>query len=229
MKVLISDFDGTLYIDDEGISKNVPKIKEFREKGNVFIISTARNYEAIKKACVQYNINVDYFFCDIGSVVLDNNGNVLYKQYINSEERDNIEDILKNYENIITIKRYGTNGKQSKDIPNVVEYKIEGERKIIEKIKSVIDNKLTYSKTQITEDNKFIIHTSTKEDIIEKFIVQNKFEYSDIITVGDELDDLEMLRRYNGFRMEKCNSKVRESISKSVNSVSELIDQIIMN
>ena len=52
-------------------------------------------------------------------------------------------------------------------------------------------------------------------------------EKSSIYTVGDEIDDLEMLKKYNGFRMEHCNQIVRENISNKVKSVSELINNII--
>lgn len=41
MKTLISDFDGTLFINDEEINKNAKMIKIFGDKGNIFIISTA--------------------------------------------------------------------------------------------------------------------------------------------------------------------------------------------
>ena len=45
--------------------------------------------------------------------------------------------------------------------------------------------------------------------------------------MGDELDDLEMLKKYKGYRMEHCNELVGDTISNKVASVSELIDSII--
>lgn len=224
MKTLISDFDGTLFINDEEINKNAKMIKIFRDKGNIFIISTARNYQAIKEACIKYDIQVDYFFCDIGSVILDNEGNVLYKQYINKEDRKNIEIILLDYEEQVTIKRYGTKGKQGKEVQNIVEYKIEGDYEILEKIKKKVDEVIKNTETQITEDNKFIIHTGKKEDIINIFVDKKKIDINSIITIGDEIDDLEMLKRYNGYRMKKCNQVLIDNNIRSVDSVGELIN-----
>ncbi len=224
MKILISDFDGTLFINEDDILKNSKKIKEFRGNGNLFIISTARNYEAIEPACRQYNIEADYFFCDIGSVILDKNGNVLYKKYINIDDRNKIEKILYGYEENLIIKRYGTHGKQDRNIENVIEYKIEGDIENLKTLKKEIDKNLKYSRTQITEDNKFIIHTSSKDQVIDIF--KNILDVNDnkIITVGDEIDDLDMLKKYNGYRMNKCNEYLLKYNFKCVNSVSELIE-----
>lgn len=227
MKVLISDFDDTLYINEDDVRENAKKIDEFRKNGNIFIISTARNYSAIKKACIKNNIVVDYFFCDIGATMLDFNGKVLYSQCIKEVDRKKIEEILDKYSKEIIINRYGTNDIQEKGKKGVVEYKIKGNMKELSKIKQIVDNKIQNIKTQITEDSRFIIHTSTKEEIIEIFMRNRGVKKSSIYTVGDEIDDLEMLKKYNGFRMEHCNQIVRENISNKVKSVSELINSII--
>lgn len=224
MKVLISDFDGTLFVDEEGLIKNSKKIKEFRKKGNIFIINTARNFYAIKKSCIDYKIDVDYFFCDLGSVILDNNGNVLYKKYINRIDRNIIEKIIEMYEQNIIVKRYGTNDKQSKDILDVVEYKIEGKYEILSAIKSQIQKNIIDLKTQITEDNKLIVHSNTKQQVIDYFVKKNNINIDSVYTIGDELDDLEMLMLYNGYRMTQCNEKIKQSIEKNVKTIADLID-----
>ena len=72
-----------------------------------------------------------------------------------------------------------------------------------------------------------IIHTGTKEEIIQIFINQNSINKSIITTVGDELDDLNMLILYNGYRMNKCNMELEKKIQNSVKSISEIIDLII--
>ena len=226
MKVLVSDFDGTLFIDNKVTEKDIKKIEEFRKKGNIFIISTARNFSTVKKECLKYSINVDYFFCDIGSVILDNDGNVLYKKYINSYEIEIIESVIENYKNLITIKRYGTNSKQV-DKNDIIEYKIAGEIVVLNEINHILNSKIKQAKLQITEDNKLIIHTGTKEEIIQIFINQNSINKSIITTVGDELDDLNMLILYNGYRMNKCTMKLEKKIQNSVKSISEIIDLII--
>ena len=49
MKVLASDFDLTLYVNDlEIVKKNVEAIRRFMKQGNLFGIVTGRNYSGIK-------------------------------------------------------------------------------------------------------------------------------------------------------------------------------------
>ena len=43
-KILICDYDQTLYLNDEDMDKNKIAIKKFREKGNIFVIATGRSY-----------------------------------------------------------------------------------------------------------------------------------------------------------------------------------------
>lgn len=227
MKVLISDYDGTLYVNENDIKNNSEKIEEFRKKGNMFIISTARNYSSIKEECIKNNIIVDYFFCDIGSVILDFEGNVIYEQHIGKEDVKKIEEKLENYKNKLIISRYGTNAKIEKELNEVIEYKIKGDMNYLVEVKNAIEKEIENVKTQITEDNRFIIHTSTKESAIEKFLLMTgSVKKEEIYTVGDELDDLEMLKRYNGYRMQNCNQFVRGNVDNEVKSVSQLIDII---
>ncbi len=227
MKILISDFDGTLFVDDNIPQEAVQKIQEFRNNGNVFIISTARNYSAVKKDCLKYGVSVDYFFCDIGSVILDNEGNIIYTQFINEDDINIIESTIEKYQDLINVKRYNATLKHDNFNNNIVEYKIDGNTEILKEIKNALSLKSIKAKIQITEDNKLIIHTGTKEEIIQFFINQNNIDKSIITTIGDELDDLNMLKLYNGYRMEQCNEKVRQNIKKSVKSVAELINFII--
>ena len=67
--MLISDYDGTLNVNDDLLFKidlklNINAIKEFRCKGNIFVISTARGYNSIKEEIVKYNIPYDYLTCN---------------------------------------------------------------------------------------------------------------------------------------------------------------------
>lgn len=224
MKIIISDYDGTLYTDKDDIEKNAKRIENYRNHGNLFIISTARNFSSIKDVCIENNIMVDYFFCDIGATILDYNGKILYSQYIAEKHREKIEYYLEKYLSILTIDRYGTHGKIEREEKEVVEYKIKGDMNTLLDIKKVINQEIPNVKTQITEDYKLIIHTSTKETAIEEFILKFGIDKDNIYTVGDEVDDLGMLKKYNGYRMRHCNPIVKEQINKSVSSVSELID-----
>ena len=62
MKLLVSDFDGTLFIDYPSLEKNIHAIQRFREEGNLFVINSGRNYTSLMKEIKQYQIPYDILF-----------------------------------------------------------------------------------------------------------------------------------------------------------------------
>lgn len=59
-KFLISDYDGTFFIDDKSIKYNIEKVKEFRDRGNIFVCKclesrTSINQENITKIHIKCN------------------------------------------------------------------------------------------------------------------------------------------------------------------------------
>src|SRR5574344_1034320 len=85
MKLLVSDYDGTLKPDIKNLYLNIEAIKRFKEKGNTFMISTGRSFVSIKKEITKYNIPYDFLSCNDGAILFDNNDNILYKNIIEKE------------------------------------------------------------------------------------------------------------------------------------------------
>jgi len=74
MKILASDFDKTLYIQDlESFEKNINTIKKFISDGNIFIIITGRSYFNIKVLLNKYSIPYSYLICEDGAKIYDSN------------------------------------------------------------------------------------------------------------------------------------------------------------
>lgn len=94
MKILASDFDGTL-LKNEKISQNdIEAIERFIGYGNKFIISTGRSFGGMRKIFDDYKINYDYLVLCNGAVVLDSEHKVLKKETLNVEA---LEDIMSNH------------------------------------------------------------------------------------------------------------------------------------
>lgn len=78
MKMVVSDYDGTLFNGKQSLIDNIEAIDSFRKNCNLFVIATERSFPSIKKEINFYNIPYDYLICNNGSVIFDNNNNVLY-------------------------------------------------------------------------------------------------------------------------------------------------------
>jgi len=53
-KILFSDYDNTLYRNEDEIVKNIESINKFISKGNIFGIASGRSYIDIKNKLEKY-------------------------------------------------------------------------------------------------------------------------------------------------------------------------------
>ena len=73
MKVLASDFDNTLFVEEEiSFEENIKSIREFMLMGNIFIIITGRSYTDLKQMLNKYKIPYNYLFCEDGARIYNN-------------------------------------------------------------------------------------------------------------------------------------------------------------
>lgn len=75
MKVLASDYDGTLRTGEMVDTKDVEAIHAFREQGNAFGLVTGRSMESIKKEIERNGFEFDFIIANNGGVVYDANFN----------------------------------------------------------------------------------------------------------------------------------------------------------
>lgn len=81
MKVLASDFDGTLLFNDQFRDNDLKKIKEFQQQGNIFGLCSGRPFQGINHLCQDY-LDFDFYILCTGALVLNKQQEVLYKSTI---------------------------------------------------------------------------------------------------------------------------------------------------
>ncbi len=228
-KLLVSDYDNTLFTDEKQILKNIKNIKKFQEDGNIFVISTSRSWKSIKEEIDKYKIPFDYLCCNTGGTIFNNKGDNLFIGNISDTTINKVENILSkvNTKNI-SITRYGIYKEYEEKINKILGYKIKG-NKDIEKIKEELEVKLSNEFEIILKNekkyNKLFLNykLNTKENGIDKLIKLLPENDYKVITVGDDDVDFNMLKKYNGYRMHNSSKLLIDNINKTVNSVDELI------
>ena len=78
-KVAASDFDGTLYRDEKISAEDLSAIKSWRSTGNKFGIVTGRAFVMLEKHLHDFALEVDFVICDNGAIIYDGNGRVLFE------------------------------------------------------------------------------------------------------------------------------------------------------
>ncbi|MBE6144371.1 MAG: HAD family phosphatase [Firmicutes bacterium] len=197
MKLIVSDFDNTFYSDN--YEENIILINEFVNKGNLFVIATGRPFDLLKKDIQNKNIAFEYLICTDGAVVYDKDFNILKLDYMNKlvalkileelKENKNIEKVYLNIENDFICGVYGLykDYKKAKQLLEIIKTNYD------------VDGYLGLHWINIINKN------ITKIDGIE--YVKNKINIkdSDIYTIGDNVNDLTMINKYNGFIISQNN------------------------
>lgn len=235
MNLLISDYDGTLksydnnpnIIEKETFKKNINAINKFIDNGNKFVIATGRSTDSIKDEIEKYNINYTYLMTYNGRTILDKEENVIYANYLQEEL---IKCLLKNKELIKCLDLYNEYG-YTKSNENIIYIKLSV--KDIKEIKKIlIELQKEYPELKIDCNNilkRMIIRNDFNkrlgiEELLnrEKIIIPKK----QIITVGDEVNDIDMIHEYNGYKMLISNPQLLFVTNKTTTSIHRLIKKL---
>ncbi|MBQ8892598.1 MAG: HAD-IIB family hydrolase [Bacilli bacterium] len=230
MKLIVSDFDGTYFVDDINILKNNQYIDKFRFNNNLFMLSSGRSFKSLKEMTIKYNIKYDYLSCCDGSILYDNKDNILIKFSLNNS-------ILKKF---LSLKHFAKieriqysydddyyNERKNNDLigcnfviknENITNKFLKEFDKLKEKYTEF--DFLIYSHDEITFfclKNKGINKSSTIK-YLKDYLNLN---YNDIYVFGDNDNDYPMLKEFNGFYIGQVNNSIKEVCKGGFNQVYE--------
>lgn len=228
MKAIVSDFDGTLYKNDKILYQD--KINKFVNAGNIFIIATGRNMGSLNRDLEKFNLNVSYFVCNDGALILDQFMNIIYRNDIESSMIRPLINELKGDENVLEVLIDTING-YTNDInraANKIIARYFDKKKALEfvsRLNSRYPNIFAYVSNNWINITK---KTETKGKAIyflADYYNLNKFP---IYVIGNDINDVTMCD-YD-FISYGINDKVNTFIDKYdyvVNSFEEAFDQIM--
>ena len=229
MKILASDFDETIYFPDneELNKKNIESINNFISQGNIFCIVTGRNYTDLKKLLKENNIQYSYLICEDGAKIFNSVDYCLNTILL---EENEIKEIIKILEEE-KCDYYLDDGYNKTEYHNdcvkiVVNCTDEDDKKrLVKIIKEKIDIHIYASRTHVN-----IIHkTVNKENAIKKLFNLEHLDYSKLYVIGDNDNDYEMIKTFNGVVVKKHHKKLDELQPKEYESLSEYIEELMNN
>lgn len=232
-KVLVVDYDRTLFINNDDMLNNINSINKFRENGNIFIIATGRTYNSLKKEIDKYNIEYDYLILNHGSLVIKKDKSTLFHYKIDKNILFDITNYLSKYKPKSVMYSYYTEDTNDINNPDISKITI-GFQKDIETFKKVMmdvvkkyNNKLNIYFTQNYEIE-LISKETNKSRAIDLLMKKANFKKENIYTIGDSYTDIDMINDYNGSCMEKTIDILKNNKNiKKYSSVSVLIKDIL--
>lgn len=226
-KLLVSDYDDTLYTSNKNIYFNIIAIEKFRKNGNKFAIATGRDFKSINGVIQKYKIPYDYLICNDGSIIFDNNNNIISAHYLNnSEVNDALYYLNHKKELFYKIALYNFVG-QTLDKKEILE--IMGYIKFLKSVKTVVNEMNEYFSTIKAykfENYLFVKRPQNKSDAIKELIEIKGINKEDVYTIGNAQNDYEMVKDYNGYNMLISSPKLYGNSKGTVTSVRQLIKKI---
>ena len=212
MKMLVSDFDGTFYKDDESLYKNIEAIKKFRDSNNYFVFATGRSYTDFKSVKDKYNLEYDYLILNHGATIMDKDNNILKINYID-------KNVTKDIWNNLNIDNSISNFCCSK---NDDRAKIEDDDLIKINVKYIDKNVLNKIQNKINEYygnfvNAYLASERTLEVVSKNSsklnainFLKNHLDINNIYTIGNGESDIEMIENFNGFAIKNGISELNK-------------------
>lgn len=229
LKMLVSDYDSTFYIDDNDIKKNVLLVEEFM-KSNLFVISTGRSYLDFLKKEHKYNIKYSYLIINHGATIIKDN-KIIYNKCLNNEIKDQIINKLDfskivNYFSCSCLE--SRVGLDNSDITKInIEYNTVSEAR--EVYAYLMQYFSSYIKIFLVCHDKALEIVSNEVDkssalkFLQKIL---KMSIKDIYVIGDNYTDLEMIKDFNGYCMKNSVEILKNVSNGQYKSVSDLIIDI---
>lgn len=236
MKLFVTDYDGTLLIDEINLAINRKKLLELHNLGFIIVISTGRSFQSIKKQVLKYQLYYDYLHCADGSIIYNKNDELI-KFY--AMEHDIVKDILI-LKKKINLEEIQVSLPESYQDTYHKNDKIAGINLVIKP--EFINNDFIQEFMNLKEkyphynflyyDHGNYIYLCVKKEHVNKamgikFMQEYlQIEKQDIYVIGDSDNDLEMIKEFNGVGIKGNNSNINKYSKKTYHQVYEYIDDI---
>ena len=226
MKLLVSDYDGTIYDTDsiKDTIRNIDAIKRFKENGNLFSIATARIFPSIKSQTEKFKIPYDYLICCDGGCIFDKNDKLIYSNPINENE---LKIIINYLETLSFLKEYrllNSYGQKTTSTNDVHQIYVQVYFKNTLDMLKIQKELAPLIHFGILHISYFYKHTKKSDGI--KFVAElEQIQKNDIYTIGNGNNDIDMLREFTGSRVPYSYPKLilerfpRNSIPSFINKI----------
>lgn len=241
MYIIAADYDGTINYD--GVSdEDKAAVKRFREAGNKFGVVTGRIVPwAIEAA---QTIEHDFVVAGSGGAILDSSDRIIAEREIS---RDCVKDLME------LMYRFGADFLVAGNRYEVINYKVKdayengfqlpadahihqlctwvGTPENAMKLKNeILSTQLKDFLTVLTNGGSVDIPkvNTGKHTGIEDYIKLIGETPDHVFAVGNEMNDYDMVVRYNGFAVSNSVQELKQAAKYQCNRIADMID-IIMN
>ena len=244
--ILFSDFDGTLFFRDDPkqVADNLEAVKAWRASGNQFCITTGRSYRSVSEQIPEIAKLCDYYIVDSGSIILSSDAKLIEAFYFEPTVVEQIVEFSKHLPEIPVAYYYIPFAEDEKHkTEHVTKLRLWFEDvSLLSTVKEQIKAQFpVYAFDLALPDNglptvpalagkrgfiEIIPIGFGKSNAIQALGREKNIPSSEIITIGDGLNDYEMIRDFNGYAIERSMLASSFPEMKATKSIASLINNL---
>ncbi len=250
MKIAASDFDGTLYRNGTVSEEEIDAINKWREKGNLFGVITGRNYVSLREDLDNFDVKYDFIISTNGALIRDGSGNVLKSfeadvklaqelaeyvaennsvwaelMYLDSVHRRVIPRRTLDSELIINWGVFNETETFHQFSCTITDYEkaLEMTNHINEKYYGQLNAFCLIDPEKFTANIDTVKYGVSKASALYALGELKNVAKEDIITFGDNFNDLPMIREFDGYIMSSATEKVIQLAKKTCSTLCEVL------
>lgn len=230
-KIIISDFDDTIYINGVIDKKTVKLIHQFRKHGNLFIIASGSSYPSLIDKLKDSHLEYDYLICDHGCNIIKDN-KLIFSEVIapNIVKELVIYYQLDSKEKVFSVSRdKGVVNLNHGDISKLqIPFPKAGDDfQAMNYIKNKYGNQVNCYCIMHNNAVEIIPGEASKLKAVDKIIKIDRLEHHKIYTIGDGYSDIEMVKKYNGYCVENAVSDLKQISNKIYKCFPDFLSDIV--
>lgn len=253
MKLLASDYDGTLRYEPKVVEEDLDALKRWQQAGNLFVVVTGRSMESFMQELKENDFQCDFIVLNNGGVIYDGAGKCLEVRYLDFDKAMELIEYIRTLPCASYVLNDGyhrhrvvidASQKDLKygDMPQEKDEKeiLEG-GKIAQIVISLSDDELAASIVRyINEQFSGFIQAYANRNCVDIVPVGvSKAEglayvayyaglsEEDVYAIGDSYNDLPMIEEFHGFSVMGAPEKIKESSKQVYLSVADCIDDLL--
>ncbi len=248
MKILASDFDGTFnYNGIDDVKRTA--VSKWRSKENYFSIVSGRSAENLIDIVNKFSFECDYLIGHNGAVIAKSNGEIISSTKCCGELALPLINLL--FENYCKWVYVGSNFsgkvyldkneaelnggytlKNAPSIPWFTQISVQCEndiaaKSLTEKISIQFGDKINPLQNGKCID--IVDVNINKAKGIYNLMENIGISYEDVIVVGDNVNDFEMIREFRSYAMENGVDIIKKVANYTTNGITELIEKELSN
>ena len=245
MKILASDYDGTLFVGGQIPPENRGAIARWRRAGNLFGVCTGRNKVMALQAVREQNIELDFVICCTGALILGADFNVIGQTYANCPDFVRFAAVVSAFR---SERLWVTDNDSVYDIdtglhlPGQIRPEDAGFIKRFHQCNTAFSDRENADKFIACLRSEFsqvlVAHVNcscidiTAAGVGKAFGVSHYARLAgcaeeNILTAGDNLNDIDMLSRFNGYAVSGSMPEAVNAAGKTAESIAEIIEMNI--